>query len=118
MQEYKVQSFAPLDWDGYVSSPFGKWYYLVSSRLWIYLWFSINLINVLWSDLHSSRKANSDLQDGASIDRFLRQSFLYWLEALSLMRNLPIGIVMIGKLENRLQVRFFYIIYILFENLN
>jgi hypothetical protein len=37
---------------------------------------------------------------------FLRKSYLYWLEALSLMKSLPDGIVMIMKLEKWLQVSY------------
>jgi hypothetical protein len=49
---------------------------------------------------------SSDLKDGGSVNRFLCQSYLYWLEALSLMRSLSNGIVIIRKLENRLNVIF------------
>ncbi|KAH6700670.1 NACHT domain-containing protein [Leptodontidium sp. MPI-SDFR-AT-0119] len=45
----------------------------------------------------------NDLKDGGSVYSFFCQSFLYWLEALSLMRNLSDGILMIRKLENWLQ---------------
>ncbi|PMD22940.1 hypothetical protein NA56DRAFT_687942 [Hyaloscypha hepaticicola] len=44
-----------------------------------------------------------DLEDSGSVYNFLRQYFLYWLEALSLMRSLSSGIVMTGKLEVLLQ---------------
>ena len=105
-QEYKVRSLTPPDPDGYTSSYLGKWCYLPLSRCWIYLWFLISLINVLWCDLQSVRNTNSDLQDDGFVDKFLRQSYLQWLEALSLMRSLSSGVVMIRKLENRLQVCF------------
>ncbi|KAK6591872.1 nwd1 protein [Botrytis cinerea] len=45
---------------------------------------------------------HNDLKDSGSVHKFLRQSFLYWFEALSLIRSLPDGIVMIRKLENKL----------------
>jgi len=96
---------------GYVSLSLGKWCYLSLSRFWIYLWFSISLINVLWCDLQSVRNTNSDLQDDGSVDKFLRQSYLHWLEALSLLRSLSSGVVMIRKLENRLQVCFSVLFY-------
>jgi hypothetical protein len=48
----------------------------------------------------------SDLKDSGSVNRFLCQSYLYWLEALSLMRSLSSGVVMIRKLENWLKVKF------------
>lgn len=48
----------------------------------------------------------NDLKDGGSVYKFLRTSYLYWLEALSLMKSLSDGIVMIMKLENWLQVSY------------
>ncbi|KAH7308785.1 WD40-repeat-containing domain protein [Rhexocercosporidium sp. MPI-PUGE-AT-0058] len=45
----------------------------------------------------------NDLKDGGSVYSFLCQSFLYWLEALSLMKSLSDSILMIKKLENWLQ---------------
>ena len=46
----------------------------------------------------------NDLKDGGLVCNFLRTSFLYWLEALSLIKKLTDGIAMIIKLENWLQV--------------
>jgi len=46
----------------------------------------------------------NDLKDGGSVYQFLSTSYIYWLEALSLMKSLPDSIVMILKLENQLQV--------------
>jgi hypothetical protein len=51
-------------------------------------------------------KTINDLQDGGSVYKFLSTSYLHWLEALSLMKSLPDGIVMIIKLENWLQVSY------------
>jgi hypothetical protein len=48
----------------------------------------------------------NNCKDGGLVDKFLREDYLYWLEALSLMRSLSSGIVMIRKLENWLQVSF------------
>ena len=48
----------------------------------------------------------NDVKDGGSVHQFLRTSYIYWLEALSLMKSLPDGIVMIIKLENWLQVSY------------
>ncbi|KAM0158528.1 hypothetical protein ACHAQE_005438 [Botrytis cinerea] len=45
----------------------------------------------------------NNLKDNGSVHNFLRQSFLCWFEALSLMRCLPNGIVIIRKLENLVQ---------------
>lgn len=101
MQEYEFQYFEPLDWNGHIFSSLGKWCYLAISRFWIYLCLWINFI---WSDLHSNMNVNSDLQDGGSIEKFLRQSYLYWLEALSLLKGMDKGVVSITKLEGLLQV--------------
>jgi hypothetical protein len=57
-------------------------------------------------DCDTRRNTNSDLKDGGSVDNFLCKSYLYWLEALSLMRSLSSGVVMIRKLENWLKVNF------------
>ena len=46
-----------------------------------------------------------DLKESGFIYSFLRQYFLYWLEALSLLKSVSEGVVMIRKLED-LQVRF------------
>ena len=45
-----------------------------------------------------------DLIDGGSIYQFLRSNYIFWLEALSLMKRLPDGIVMMMKLENLIKV--------------
>ncbi|KAH9204262.1 NACHT domain-containing protein [Leptodontidium sp. 2 PMI_412] len=46
-----------------------------------------------------------DLKDSGSVYSFLRQCFLYWLEALSLLKSVSEGVIMIKKLED-LQLRF------------
>ncbi|KAM0147375.1 hypothetical protein ACHAPG_010616 [Botrytis cinerea] len=45
----------------------------------------------------------NNLKDNGSVHNFLCQSFLCWFEALSLMRCLPNGIVIIRKLEGWVQ---------------
>ena len=45
-----------------------------------------------------------DLLDGSTADGFLREKFLYWLEALSLMRDMPKGVLAIEKLHGFFQV--------------
>ncbi len=57
-------------------------------------------------DYQTKEDMISDLKDSGSVYNFLRQYFLYWLEALSLMRSLSSGIVMTGNLEVLLQVSF------------
>ncbi|RFU32165.1 hypothetical protein B7463_g4157, partial [Scytalidium lignicola] len=57
-----------------------------------------------WVDhlIDCDMKGNSinDLKDGGLVHNFLRKNYLYWLEALSLIRSLPHCIIMIMKLEN------------------
>ena len=48
----------------------------------------------------------NDIKDGGLVCSFLGTSYLYWLEALSLMKRLIDGIAMIIKLENWLQVSY------------
>jgi hypothetical protein len=50
-------------------------------------------------------ESSNDLEDSGLVHRFLLEKFLYWLEALSLMKSVSDGITMIRKLES-LQVRF------------
>ncbi|PQE19017.1 hypothetical protein CJF31_00011382 [Rutstroemia sp. NJR-2017a BVV2] len=45
----------------------------------------------------------NNLNNNGPVHKFLCQSFLYWLEALSLMRSLSNGVLMIRKLENWIQ---------------
>jgi len=51
--------------------------------------------------------ASNSLQDGGQVDKFLRTKFLYWLEALSLLRSMSQGVYSIIKLEGLLQVSVF-----------
>jgi hypothetical protein len=63
----------------------------------------------------TTEKTSSDLKDSGSVNKFLYQSYLYWLEALSLIRGLSSGIVMIKNLENKLSVKFSRCCIILLE---
>ncbi|KAF2195100.1 hypothetical protein K469DRAFT_615361 [Zopfia rhizophila CBS 207.26] len=56
-------------------------------------------------DSNPTKNATNDLQNGGSVDKFLRRSYLYWLEALSLCRSMSEGVVLIAKLESLLQTR-------------
>jgi hypothetical protein len=66
--------------------------------------------HLLESNNNTGGIASVDLEDGGSVHKFLCQKFLYWLEALSLIESLSSGIVIIRKLENRLQVSINYYI--------
>ena len=65
---------------------------------------------IYWVDHLSDWNPNSsanyrvDLQDGATVDKFVRTKYLYWLEALSLCRSMSGGVVSMAKLEALLQV--------------
>ncbi|KAM3074219.1 hypothetical protein ACMFMG_002959 [Clarireedia jacksonii] len=56
-------------------------------------------------DCDPTRNAIDDIQNGGSVDKFLRQSYLYWLEALSLCKSMSDGVFSIGKLEALIQKR-------------
>lgn len=60
-------------------------------------------------DIIGTKYVDRDLKDGGEIDRFLRQKYLYWLEALSLLKSIPKGVVSMAKLEDLLQVRWKYL---------
>jgi hypothetical protein len=66
---------------------------------------------VYWVDhLHDcdpTRNATNDLQDGGSVDKFLRRSYLYWLEALSLLKSMSEGVLSIVKLSGLLTVSYY-----------
>ena len=49
-------------------------------------------------------RAKMDLQEGGLVEFFLRQDYLHWLEAMSIIKSLPAGIVSIRKLEDLFQV--------------
>jgi hypothetical protein len=52
----------------------------------------------------SSEKDQVDLQDNGAVDSFLRQRYLYWLEALSLCKSMSRGVVSMAKLEALVEV--------------
>lgn len=52
-------------------------------------------------DCHADRRV--DLQDGGIVDVFVREKFLYWLEALSLCRSVLKGVLGMAKLEALIQ---------------
>jgi hypothetical protein len=45
-----------------------------------------------------------DLQAGGTVEVFIKEKYLYWLEALSLCKSMSEGVVSVGKLEALLQV--------------
>jgi hypothetical protein len=57
----------------------------------------------------------NDLIDGGSVHEFLKRSFMFWLEGLSLMKSLPDSIVIIIKLENWVKVSYIKILRMALE---
>ena len=51
-----------------------------------------------------------DVQDGGLVHRFLRSSFLYWLESLSLLKSMSEGVSALERLIDYIQASpyFFY----------
>lgn len=47
---------------------------------------------------------SADLQDGGKVDIFVRNKFLYWLEALSLCKGMSEGLLSMTKLDALIQV--------------
>ncbi|KAL9062136.1 MAG: hypothetical protein Q9157_009197 [Trypethelium eluteriae] len=50
-----------------------------------------------WHSESSTRL--DDLKDSAIVSRFLKERYLYWLEALSLCKSMPNGVLQMAKLE-------------------
>ena len=57
-------------------------------------------------DCDPKKNANKDLQDSGSIHTFLREKYLHWLEALSLLNSLSEGVTSMLGLEGLLKVSF------------
>ncbi|KAF1952617.1 hypothetical protein CC80DRAFT_422011, partial [Byssothecium circinans] len=57
-----------------------------------------------WNPISSAANL-VDLQDGGSVYEFLRQKYLIWLEALSLCKSMPKGVVSMAKLESLIHKR-------------
>ena len=54
---------------------------------------------------HSESSIHTDdLKDGGAVDRFVREKYLYWLEALSLCKIMGNGVLQMAKLENLIPV--------------
>lgn len=53
---------------------------------------------------------SKDLSDAGNVHTFLQRHFLHWLESLSHMHKIPVGISTIRKLQQRVQVCFLMIL--------
>ncbi|KAK0719400.1 NACHT domain-containing protein, partial [Lasiosphaeris hirsuta] len=61
---------------------------------------------IYWIDhLHDCSVSDQKkyLQDNGPVDKFLQRNYLFWLEALSLLRNIPDGVLAMARLEGLLQ---------------
>ncbi|KAH7012389.1 vegetative incompatibility protein HET-E-1 [Macrophomina phaseolina] len=54
---------------------------------------------------NSSASYAATLQDGGIVDLFLREKYLYWLEALSLCRSMPKGVASMAQLWSLVEER-------------
>lgn len=57
-------------------------------------------------DCDPNKNAKDDFQEDGSIDLFLRQTYLHWLEALSLLKGMSEGTASMLELENLFEVSF------------
>lgn len=48
----------------------------------------------------AERMRHGDLQDGGIVNTFLKEKYLYWLEALSLLRSMSEGVMAVQKLKS------------------
>jgi hypothetical protein len=51
-------------------------------------------------DMSSSAARTSALLDGGMVNKFLEKKYLYWLEALSLCKSMPEGMISMAKLQS------------------
>jgi WD40 repeat protein len=54
---------------------------------------------------HDALRPIGDLQEDSTVYRFLSSKYLYWLEALSLLRGIPTGVIAMMELETLLVSR-------------
>jgi hypothetical protein len=60
---------------------------------------------VFWVDhLCNADPERLDLADGGQVHLFLQKFFLYWLEALSLQKSMPDGVIAMARLEDLMRV--------------
>lgn len=75
---------------------------LAASRYSCIYWINHLCKSGLGSTKNEDDRAN--LRDGGAVDKFLREKYLYWLEALSLCQSMSKGIVSMIKLAALVQV--------------
>ncbi|RYP43376.1 hypothetical protein DL768_009953 [Monosporascus sp. mg162] len=52
----------------------------------------------------AASRYSAELQDGGAVHKFMREKYLYWLEALSLCKSMSDGVVSMAKLEGLTQL--------------
>ncbi|RYP65653.1 hypothetical protein DL771_008205 [Monosporascus sp. 5C6A] len=57
-------------------------------------------VDHLWDSLSGKSTARDGLHGGDTVYTFIKEKYLYWLEALSLLRGMPEGVLAVEKLEN------------------
>ena len=71
------------------------------------------------SVFNKSTRCDEGLQDGSAAHTFLKERYLYWLEALSLCESMSAGVTSMAKLEALLQViadeQRLYVVHVLTE---
>jgi Mlc titration factor MtfA (ptsG expression regulator) len=50
------------------------------------------------AQLDASQRAQAGLEDNGRIHRFIQSKLLFWIEALSVMKQLPLSIALINRL--------------------
>ncbi|KAL8366268.1 hypothetical protein RB595_004845 [Gaeumannomyces hyphopodioides] len=62
---------------------------------------------VYWVDhlFDTQTRSTDDLKTGGAVDGFLHKKYLNWLEALSLLRAIPRGVIAVEKLQGLLEPR-------------
>lgn len=88
---YSIEKVDPPQPDILASSRYSCIYWVDHLHDWNHVYPAVNLV---------------DLQDGGRVDRFLREKYLYWLEALSICKSMSNGVVSMAKLEDLVQVIF------------
>ncbi|RKK84141.1 Vegetative incompatibility protein HET-E-1 [Fusarium oxysporum] len=70
---------------------------------------SIRYSCIYWADhlsdaiSHATSEPIGDLRDDGTVHQFLSKKYLYWLEALGLLRGIPEGVIAMTKLEALLE---------------
>jgi hypothetical protein len=67
---------------------------------------------------NASAEFNLNMQERGVVDSFIREKYLYWLEALSLCKSMSEGVISVGKLEALILVTLTSLCYLLIRHAN